>query len=100
MLEEPQHKGRLGEAFVYDVHRMSLLGKSKTTQSQYLSRARTWLLRFLLRKEGALSTPARQVLSTPWGGFHELHLRRQRLAWESRVRQRLSALRTSGCTGQ
>ena len=28
VLPEPQHKGRLGEAFVYDVHRMSLLGKS------------------------------------------------------------------------
>ena len=28
VLPEPQHKGRLGEAFVYDVHRTSLLGKS------------------------------------------------------------------------
>ena len=28
VLPEPQHKGRLGEPFVYDVHRMSLLGKS------------------------------------------------------------------------
>ena len=28
VLPEPQHKGRLGEAFVCDVHRMSLLGKS------------------------------------------------------------------------
>ena len=28
VLLEPQHKGRPGEAFVYDVHRMSLLGKS------------------------------------------------------------------------
>ena len=28
VLPEPQHKGRLGEAFVYDVHSMSLLGKS------------------------------------------------------------------------
>ena len=28
VLQEPQHKGRQGEAFVYDVHRMSVLGKS------------------------------------------------------------------------
>ena len=28
VLQEPQHKGRQGEAFVYDVHRMPVLGKS------------------------------------------------------------------------
>ena len=28
VLQEPQHKGRLGDAFVYDVHRMSVLWKS------------------------------------------------------------------------
>ena len=28
VLEKPEHKGRLGDAFVYDVHRMSLVGKS------------------------------------------------------------------------
>ena len=28
VLQEPQHKGRQGEALVYDVHRMSVLGSS------------------------------------------------------------------------
>ena len=28
VLQEPQHKGRQGEALVYDVHRMSVLGES------------------------------------------------------------------------
>ena len=85
VLQEPQHKGRLGEAFVCDVHRMSLLRKSpKRGQSQYSSRARTWLLHFLFRKEeGTLSPPAGQVLPPPWGRFHELHLRRKHLPQES-----------------
>ena len=49
------------------------------------------------RRRYALST-SWQMLPPPWGRFHELHLRREHLPQESRVRHRLSALRPSGCT--
>ena len=63
VLLEPQHKGRQGEALVYDVHRMSVLGCLRKSQVKDSSRARTRLLHLPLKqKEGEDTAPAGSVL--------------------------------------
>ena len=88
VLQEPQHKGRQGEAPVYDVHRMFVLGSS-------LKEARTRLLHLPFRqKEGEDMAPAGSVLLSSRRRLHGLHFCGHRRAQEVRVRWSLSALRT------
>ena len=62
----PEHNGRQGEAFVYDVHRMSVLGKAQKEARVRIRAALEPGFYIPLRKEGQVHAPIWQVLALSW----------------------------------